>query len=34
MRMHGNFSQVKEIKEIFTDSPIENNPKPFALKLL
>ncbi|GHS55215.1 hypothetical protein VN1171_06390 [Helicobacter pylori] len=33
-RMHGNFSQVKEAKEIFEDSQAKNNPKPFALKLL
>ncbi len=32
--MHGNFSQVKEAKEIFEDSQAKNNPKPFTLKLL
>lgn len=32
--MHGNFSQVKETKEIFEDSQAKNNPQSFALKLL
>ncbi|GAA6822191.1 hypothetical protein AOH534_02680 [Helicobacter pylori] len=31
---HENFSQVKETKEILTDSQVENNPKSFVFKLL
>ncbi|GAA8653959.1 hypothetical protein HpBT333_09500 [Helicobacter pylori] len=31
---HENFLQVKEAKEILTDSQVENNPKSFVFKLL
>ncbi len=33
-RTHENFSQVKETKEIFEGSQVENNPKSFVFKLL
>ncbi len=33
-RVHENLSQVKETKEIFEDSQVENNPKSFVFKLL
>ncbi|GAA9164849.1 hypothetical protein HpHA187_02050 [Helicobacter pylori] len=32
--VHENFLQVKEAKEILTDSQVENNPKSFVFKLL